>query len=114
MGKPKRNRMQIDNEPTSSISKPANVDNDKSSLSSPENKSIGPHAVIATQLRTKQGADKLLHKIKNKQKILRTKAKKRQEKGIKRALIIREKVEVKIEKALDKLNKKRHLKSILE
>ncbi|CAG8473863.1 4730_t:CDS:2 [Funneliformis mosseae] len=108
MGKPKRNSMRID-EPTS---KPAGVD--KSSLSSPESNSLGPRAVSATQLRTKQGADNLLHKIKKKQKILRTKAKKRQEQGIKRALMIREKVEVKIEKALDKLSKKRHLKSIWE
>ncbi|CAB4391715.1 hypothetical protein RhiirA5_349828 [Rhizophagus irregularis] len=97
MGKPKRNRMQmeIDNEPTSPP-KPMNID--KWSISSQERK----------------GADNLLHKIKKKPKPLRAKAKKRREQGIKRALNIKEKEEIKIAKSLEKLNKKKRLKSIQE
>ncbi|GBC03238.1 hypothetical protein RclHR1_05020015 [Rhizophagus clarus] len=104
MGKPKLNRMQmeIDNEPTSHP-KPMNID--KWSTSS-ENKLINPIA--------RKGADNLLHKIKKKQKTLRTKAKKRREQGIKRALIVKEKEEIKIAKSLEKLSKKKRLRSIQE
>ena len=62
-----------------------------------------------------QDSNSLLHKIKKKpKKILGTKAKKRQEKSIKRALVVKEKEEIKIEKSLERLNKKKHLKSIWE
>ncbi|RIA99642.1 hypothetical protein C1645_869848 [Glomus cerebriforme] len=102
MGKPKRNRMQmqIDNEPTP----PKSMNVDKWSLSSPGIKSINSRAE----------ADSLLHKIKKKPKTLRAKAKKRREQGINRALVIKEKVEIKIAKSLEKLNKKKRLKSIRE
>jgi hypothetical protein len=61
-----------------------------------------------------QDSNSLLRKIKKKPKTLGTKAKKRQEKGIKRALIVKEKEEIKIAKSFEKLNKKKHMKSIWE
>ncbi|RIB03782.1 hypothetical protein C2G38_2048992 [Gigaspora rosea] len=121
MGKPKRNKMQID--------KPLTVNNvvvdswsfqiDSTSPDHPMSSQplVANDIIPSPQVNLSRkilGADTILRKIKKKasNKHLTAKAKRRQKKGLSKALMNIEKTEVKIAKMTDKISLKKKIKNI--